>query len=146
MLMCVYIYVYVNAYPGRAILIGFEPIFMYDPICFLTGGSPSLVENQGLPHPDQPRFIVNCLVPSRCFPETGDSSSISPRPGRILLVLVAEKIPLLLLLVPHPTPLYIPTTNIQNENPNRKNKIEVWDGVLYLEGPMVRSYRDRCLL
>jgi hypothetical protein len=59
-------------------------------------GSPALVENQGLPHPDKAVLDVDRLVPAGSLPETGGGGSVGASAGRILLVLVAEEEPVVL--------------------------------------------------
>jgi hypothetical protein len=45
---------------------------------------------------------VHSLVPPGCLPEPGHGRPVGPRPRRVLAVLVAEEVPLVLLLVPDP--------------------------------------------
>lgn len=87
---------------GWSIFIGFKSVFMHDPVTLLSIGSPAFVENKSFPHSDQLGLIVHRFVPPRRLPKPGHGSSVGPRPRRILLILVAEEIPLILLLIPDP--------------------------------------------
>lgn len=94
---------YPSFFLRRSILIGFKPILMHDPIGFLATGGSSLVEDKGLPHAHKFGLVIHRLVPS-C--KTCHGGSVRLRTGRrVLLVLVAEEVPIALLPVPNPTPL-----------------------------------------
>ena len=90
----------------RSVLVGFESVFVHNPVRFLAVGRPAFVEDKGFPHPDEAALVVDCLVSPRRLPKPGHRRPIRPRPRRILLVLVAKKVPLILLLITDPTPLY----------------------------------------
>ena len=76
---------------------------MHDPVGLLPVGRPSLVEDERLPHADEAAFVVHHrLVPARRLPEPGHGGPVGPRPRWVLAVLVAEEVPLVLLLVPDP--------------------------------------------
>ena len=75
---------------------------MHDPIGLLPIGRPALVEDERLPHADEPVLVVHGLVPPRGLPEPGHGRPVGPRPRRVLAVLVAEEVPVVLLLVPDP--------------------------------------------
>lgn len=79
---------------------------MNDPIGLLAIRRSTSVKDKRFSHTDKFGVEVNRLVPARCFPETGHGGSVCPSPSRILLVSMAEEIPLRLLLVPYPTSLY----------------------------------------
>lgn len=73
-----------------------EPVLVHDPVGLLAVGSPSPVEDEGLPHPDLLVCVPYALVPPRRLPESCIRRSVRPRAGRILPVLVAEEVPLIL--------------------------------------------------
>jgi hypothetical protein len=50
---------------------------------------------------------VHSLVPPRGLPEPGHGRPVGPRPRRVLAVLVAEEVPLVLLLVSDPAVFFI---------------------------------------
>ena len=78
---------------------------MHDPVSLLPVGGSSFVEHKRLPHSDEIVLVVDGLVPPGRLPEPHKRRPISPRARRVLLVLVAEEVPLGLLLIPYPTPL-----------------------------------------
>jgi hypothetical protein len=73
---------------------------MHDPVSFPSIWCTSLVEHQGLPHPNKSVLGEHGLVPSCCLPKSGSSGSVSPCSGRILPILVTEEIPLILFIIP----------------------------------------------
>jgi hypothetical protein len=88
----------------RAILIGLKAVLMHDPIGFLAIGSSALVIHEGLPHANQAVLGIDRLVPPGRLPEPSCGCAVRPSPCRIFLVLVAEEVPIaLLLLRPYPT-------------------------------------------
>lgn len=89
----------------RPILLGFKSVFVHNPISLLSIWSPSFVENKGFPHPDQFCLVVHWFVSTRCFPKPSHGGSVGPCPSRILLVFVAEEVPLVLLFIPDPASL-----------------------------------------
>lgn len=70
---------------------------MHDPVRLLAVGSSALVENERLPHPDEVVLGVDGLVPPRRLPEAGGRRPVGASTRRVLLVLVAEEVPLVLL-------------------------------------------------
>lgn len=141
----------------RTILVGFKSIFMHDPVTLLSIRSPPFVEDKGFSHSNKPALIIHRLVPPRRLPEPGHCRPVCPRPGRILLVLVAEEVPFILLFVSDPTSLYnnMMITLLQklyqiyNWNPSCNIKrilyMDIIKYVLYLGDPMARFCRDQCL-
>ena len=101
----VYISILDDACLWRSIFIRFKPILMHYPVTFLAIWCASLVEDKGFPHANQLGLIIHCLVSASRFPKPRHCSSVSPRPRRILLILVAEEIPLILLLISDPASL-----------------------------------------
>lgn len=73
-----------------------ETVFMHDPIRFLAVRGAALVENKGLPHPDSPGVAVDDFIAAGGLPEAGGGGAIGARPGGVLLVFVAEEIPVIL--------------------------------------------------
>lgn len=69
---------------------------MHDPIGFLTMRSSSFVEHECLPQSNPLDTITDDLVTSSSFPESSNCCSVCPGPGWILLVLVAEEVPIVL--------------------------------------------------
>jgi hypothetical protein len=59
-------------------------------------GRPTLVKDKCLPHPYEVVLHIDRLVPSGGLPETSCRRPICARSGRVLLILVAEKVPLIL--------------------------------------------------
>ena len=82
----------------RAILIGFKAVFVHDPVGLVAVGSPALVIHQGLPHANQAVLCIDGLVPPRRLPEPGARRPVGAGARRVLLVLVAEEVPVVLLL------------------------------------------------
>lgn len=82
-----------------------EAILMHDPVCLLAMRSTSNVKHQGLPHPYPAGSaeVVNGLVPPRGLPKPHPCSPVRPCPRRVLLVLMAEEIPLVLATRPDST-------------------------------------------
>ena len=75
----------------------FKPIFMYDPICFLSFRSSPFVENKGLLHPNKATFsFENLFIFSSCLPISRFSCSICSHPGRILPISLAKEVPFFL--------------------------------------------------
>uniref|UniRef100_A0A0A9HT98 Uncharacterized protein n=1 Tax=Arundo donax TaxID=35708 RepID=A0A0A9HT98_ARUDO len=74
---------------------------MHDPVGLVAIGSPALVVHQRLPHANQLPVLVSVdrLVPAGGFPKPGRRGPVRPSPGRVFLVLVAEEVPLVLLLI-----------------------------------------------
>jgi hypothetical protein len=70
---------------------------VHDPIRLLAVGGAAPVEDERLPHPDEAVLGVDGLVPPRRLPEAGGGRPVRARAGRVLLVLVAEEVPLVLL-------------------------------------------------
>jgi hypothetical protein len=92
----------------RAILIGLKAVLVHDPIGFLAIGSSALVIHQGLPHANQALLGIDGLVPTCCLPESSCGRTVRSSPRWVFLVLVAEEVPIaLLLLRPYPTFLYM---------------------------------------
>jgi hypothetical protein len=73
---------------------------VHDPVGLVAVGRPPLVEDERLPHADEAAPVVHRLVPARGLPEPCHGGPVGPRPRRVLAVLVAEEVPLALLLVP----------------------------------------------
>lgn len=86
---------------------------MHDPIRLVAIGSSSLVVHQGLSHANQCQaaLCIDGLVPSGSLPEASRGRAVRPAPGWVLLVFVAEQVPLLLLGLglgePYPTSLCV---------------------------------------
>lgn len=70
---------------------------MHDPIGLVAVRGASGVENEGFPHSYSPGAAdMDGLVPPRGLPETGRGGPVRARPSRVLLVLVAEEVPVVL--------------------------------------------------
>jgi hypothetical protein len=86
---------------------------VHDPVGLLAVRGPAGVEHQRLPQPD-PRAAAAAeedgLVTAGGLPEAGRRGAVGPRPRRVLLVLVAEEVPLLLRPRPNPAPICINAT------------------------------------
>ena len=70
---------------------------MHDPVCLLAVWRPADVEHQGLPQADPPGVAKEdgLVSPSR-LPEPRRRGAVRPRPRWVLLVLMAEEVPLVL--------------------------------------------------
>lgn len=86
----------------RTIFFGFESIFMHDPVRFLAIGCSSSIKHQCFPHPYEFGFIVHCFVSSSSLPKPCQGCPICSRPCRILLIFMAEEIPLVLFFISDP--------------------------------------------
>ena len=73
-----------------------EPVLVHDPIRLLAVGRPAFVEDEGLSHADPLAAGVDHLVAAGGLPEPGGRGTVGPRAGRVLLVLVAEEVPVVL--------------------------------------------------
>lgn len=73
-----------------------EPIFVHNPIGFLSVWGSSFVKHESLPHPDSSEAAAYDLIPARCFPESSGSGTVRPSPCWILLVFVTEEVPIIL--------------------------------------------------
>lgn len=69
---------------------------MHDPVRFLAMRSSAFVENQSLPHSNPLAVAVNHLVTASGLPEPCSGGAIGACSGRILLVFVAEEVPVIL--------------------------------------------------
>jgi hypothetical protein len=87
-----------RTYRGGPVLGGLEAVLVHDPVGLLAVGRAAAVEDERLPHPDEAVLGVDGLVPPRGLPEAGGGRPVGAGAGRVLLVLVAEEVPLVLLL------------------------------------------------
>jgi hypothetical protein len=71
---------------------------VHDPVCPLAVGGAAPVEDERLPHPDEAVLGADGLVPASRLPEAGGGRPVGAGARRVLLVLVAEEVPLILLL------------------------------------------------
>lgn len=86
------------AYIGDAIasVVVIKSIFMHDPIGLLAMGSSAFVEHKSLPHTDPPAVTAYHLITASGLPESGRSCTVCSCSGGVLLVLMAEEIPIIL--------------------------------------------------
>lgn len=73
-----------------------EAILMHDPVRLLAMRGSAFVEDERLPHADPFEACVDDLVAPCGLPETGSRCPVGSGSSRILLVLVAEEIPVVL--------------------------------------------------
>lgn len=73
-----------------------ESVFMHDPIRFLAMRGTAFVEYQSLSHSDPLPVAVYHFVTPGGLPEPCRRGAVRPRPRRILLVFVAEEVPIIL--------------------------------------------------
>ena len=73
-----------------------EPVFVHNPVGFLSMRSSAFVKDESLPHADPSAAARNRLVPSGGLPEPDSRRAVGASSGRVLLVLVAEKVPIVL--------------------------------------------------
>ncbi|PKA47980.1 hypothetical protein AXF42_Ash016327 [Apostasia shenzhenica] len=78
-----------------------KTIFVHYPIRLSPVRRTALVEHQCLPHPNHFGLGEHGFISSGGLPESGGCCSVRPSSARVLLILVAEKVPLALLLTPH---------------------------------------------
>jgi hypothetical protein len=73
-----------------------QPIFMHNPIGFLSMWGSAFVEHESLPHSNPLASAVYHLVTASSLPKSRSSCSIGARAGWIFLVLVAKEVPIVL--------------------------------------------------
>jgi hypothetical protein len=73
---------------------------VHDPVGLVAVGRAAPVEDERLPHADEAALGVDGLVATRRLPESGGGRPVCAGARRVLLVLVAEEVPLVLLLRP----------------------------------------------
>jgi hypothetical protein len=73
-----------------------QPIFMHNPIGFLSMWGSAFVEHESLPHSNPLASAVYHLVTASSLPKSRSSCSIGARAGWIFLVLVAKEVPIIL--------------------------------------------------
>jgi hypothetical protein len=87
---------------GCGVLVGLQPVLVHDPVGLAAVGRPPRVEDERLPHADEPGALLAAahrLVPPGRLPEPRQRGPVRARPRRVLAVLVAEEVPVTLLLV-----------------------------------------------
>ena len=83
-------------YRGSAVLGGLEAVLVHDPVGLLAVRGAALVEDERLAHADALDGVVDGLVAAGGLPEAGRRGAVRARPRRVLLVLVAEEVPVVL--------------------------------------------------
>ncbi|BAT03551.1 Os08g0116100, partial [Oryza sativa Japonica Group] len=73
-----------------------EAVLVHDPVGLLAVGGAALVEDERLAHANAVDGVVDGLVAAGGLPEPGRRRPVRPRPRRVLLVLVAEEVPVVL--------------------------------------------------
>ena len=73
-----------------------KPVFMHNPIGFLSMWGSTLVENQRLPHSNSFKAAVDDLISSSGFPEPCCGGAVCSCPCGVLLIFVAEEVPIIL--------------------------------------------------
>ena len=71
---------------------------VHDPVGLLAVRGAALVEHQRLAHADHMALRVDGLVTPRCLPETRGSGAVGAVACWVFLVLVAEEVPVALIL------------------------------------------------
>lgn len=84
------------AYGGVMGVAFIKPILMHDPIRLLPMRSSSLVKHKRLSQPNSSKAAVDDLVPACGLPKPGSRCPIGSSSGRVLLVFVTEKVPIVL--------------------------------------------------
>ena len=79
---------------------------MHYPVTLSSIGSSSLVEDESLPHSYELVLGNDGFVPASRFPKPRCCSSVCASACRILLILVAEEVPLALIFVAQPASIY----------------------------------------
>lgn len=84
-----------------------EAVLVHDPVGLVAVGGAALVEDERLAHADAagPGGGVDGLVPAGGLPEPGGGGAVGARARRVLLVLVAEQVPVVLRAGADPAPL-----------------------------------------
>ena len=73
-----------------------EAVLVHDPVGLLSVRRAALVEDERLAHADALDSVVDGLVAAGGLPESGCRGAVRARPRRVLLVLVAEEVPVVL--------------------------------------------------
>jgi hypothetical protein len=73
-----------------------EAVLVHDPVGLLAVRRAALVEDERLAHADAAGAGVDGLVAAGGLPEPGRRGAVRARPRRVLLVLVAEEVPVVL--------------------------------------------------
>ena len=73
-----------------------EAVLVEDPLCLLSARRAALVEDERLAHAEALDGVVDGLVAAGGLPEPGSRGAVRARPRRVLLVLVAEEVPVVL--------------------------------------------------
>ena len=90
------------AYRGGGVVAGddgcrvVEAVLVHDPVGLLAVRGAALVEDERLAHADALDGVVDGLVAAGGLPEAGRRGAVRARPRRVLLVLVAEEVPVVL--------------------------------------------------
>ena len=89
--------------PGGGVVAGvgverrLEAVLVHDPVGLLAVRGAALVEDERLAHADAAGAgRIDGLVAARGLPEPGGGGAVRARPRRVLLVLVAEEVPVVL--------------------------------------------------
>ena len=73
-----------------------EAVLVHDPVGLLAVRGAALVEDERLAHADALDGVVDGLVAAGGLPEADRRGAVRARPRRVLLVLVAEEVPVVL--------------------------------------------------
>jgi len=73
-----------------------EAVLVHNPVGFLAVRRAALVEDERLAHAEALDGVVDGLVAAGGLPESGCRGAVRARPRRVLLVLVAEEVPVVL--------------------------------------------------
>jgi hypothetical protein len=73
-----------------------EAVLVHDPVGLLAVRRAALVEDERLAHANALHGVVDGLVAAGGLPEARRRGAVRPRPRRVLLVLVAEEVPVVL--------------------------------------------------
>ena len=133
-----------------------KPIFMHDPIGFLTMWSSSFVKYKSLSQSNSFEATIDDLITASSFPKSGSRSTICSSPCGIFLVFVTEEIPIILrcrsnfaLLCTVPINLkqgkiwFVNKIGIytwKKKYMQRKINMEILASSIYLGYPMARAY------
>lgn len=126
---------------------GLKTVFMHEPIGLPPIWSSSLVEHKSLPQPYDSGARNHRFVSPRCFPESSSGGSAGASSTWMLPVLVAEQVPLPLLVMPLPAPVYISIEERARERVLGYYKnltvSSPWTEIMKPGDPMVLFHRDR---
>jgi hypothetical protein len=99
-----------------------QAILVHDPVGLVAVRRAAPVEDERLAHAHAPDGAVDGLVAAGGLPEAGGRSAVGARPRRVLLVLVAEEVPVVLGTRPDLASLCMHAESITNPDDQRHGR------------------------